>query len=50
MKRRRAVLVLAALVIAALVMAPRLRRYVAIDSCLDAGGRWDYDRGACERE
>lgn len=23
-------------------------REVAIDSCLDRGGRWDYERAACE--
>lgn len=22
--------------------------FIAIDSCLDLGGRWNYDRGYCE--
>ena len=25
-----------------------LRRQVDIDGCLDAGGRWNYERGWCE--
>jgi len=25
-----------------------VRRYIMIDSCLDHGGRWNYERGECE--
>jgi hypothetical protein len=36
-------------VIAAVVAAwPWLHKEVAIDKCLDAGGRWNYEAGECE--
>jgi hypothetical protein len=28
---------------------PKARRWMAIDSCLDAGGRWDYSANLCDR-
>jgi hypothetical protein len=35
------------LLLAALVIVPRVRRFVAIDTRLDHGGARDYDRNAC---
>ena len=26
----------------------RFRRFLLVDSCLDRGGRWDYNTGTCE--
>lgn len=47
MKRR---IILAALIAGALGMWAgwELQSFVLIDGCLDAGGRWDYQRGLCE--
>ena len=39
-------LVLFALV--ALVVVSRVRRFIAIDTCLDHGGAWNYGRSVCE--
>jgi hypothetical protein len=33
---------------AALIAVQWLRHQLAIDDCLDDGGRWDYDRNVCE--
>ena len=41
-----AVLVVAVL-LAVLLLAPRVRRFLAVDACLDAGGRYDYERDIC---
>lgn len=42
-------LLLAAVAVAALVASwPWLKTEVAIDSCLDAGGRWNYGAELCE--
>jgi len=38
-------LAVAVVVVAATIY---LRRELAIDSCLDSGGRWDYDAGVCD--
>jgi hypothetical protein len=27
----------------------RVSRFLQVDACLDAGGRWDYQRQQCER-
>jgi hypothetical protein len=44
---RRTILVIVA--IAILVSAGLWVRYqLAIDGCLDSGGRWDYDAGKCD--
>jgi hypothetical protein len=37
---------IAAVVVAAAIY---LRRELAIDSCLDLGGRWDYEAGVCDK-
>lgn len=42
-----ATVVVASLVVAAWFATPSIRRFVAIDSCLDHSGTWDYDTGAC---
>jgi len=44
-------LTLAAIVIAsiaAIAVFRELQRFVAVDSCLDAGGRWDDEGARCE--
>jgi hypothetical protein len=51
-RRRRVVLggialLFATLALALRVMAPRMRRYLTIDGCLDRGGSWDYERDVC---
>ncbi len=40
--------VLALLVLAAIGGGFWVRRFMLIDRCLDAGGRWDYERSSCE--
>jgi hypothetical protein len=40
-------LLFATLALALRVMAPRMRRYLTIDGCLDRGGSWDYERDVC---
>jgi hypothetical protein len=46
--RRKVVIALAIVVVAALLLAPRVRRFLAIDGCLDHGGAWNYERDTCE--
>jgi hypothetical protein len=41
-------LVLALFALAA-VAAPRIRQFILVDGCLDAGGRWDGAAFRCER-
>ncbi len=36
------------LALVALVIMPRLRYFIAIDTCLDHGGAWNYERNVCE--
>ena len=44
-----AILLIAALYFGSLFIAHDGNRdFLAIDACLDAGGRWDYERRACE--
>ena len=45
MRRLRLSIVAAALVLLVGILGHELR----IDVCLDAGGRWNYDRQVCER-
>jgi hypothetical protein len=49
MRTRTAVVLLIAVAIVSLTFGYWLRGFMAIDSCLDAGGRWNYERGFCER-
>jgi hypothetical protein len=49
MTRRRVILLIAALVLGlALLLWPRVRLFFQVDACLDAGGRWNHERAACE--
>jgi hypothetical protein len=43
----RIALLLAILVFVA-VYGQRIARFLEIDACLDAGGRWDYEECRCE--
>jgi hypothetical protein len=48
--RRRVVIVAAILiVVVGFWLFPTEQRWIAIDSCLDLGGRWDYSAGRCEK-
>lgn len=38
----------AIVLLALIVFAYWLKGYMAIDKCLDSGGRWNYDKGVCE--
>jgi hypothetical protein len=42
-------LILAVVVALALWWWPSARRWLAIDRCLDLGGRWDYAEERCEQ-
>jgi hypothetical protein len=33
----------------AVIAALWMKRFMAIDKCLDAGGRWNYEKGLCEK-
>lgn len=35
------------LLLALLLVVPRVRRFLAVDACLDAGGRYDYEFDRC---
>ena len=39
-------ILISAVIVAALVY---FRGQLAIDSCLDLGGRWDYERNVCDQ-
>jgi hypothetical protein len=41
------IIILAATVIALAVLLPGVRDFLAVDSCLDAGGVYDYAQGRC---
>lgn len=41
-------LMVAVAVALALLLLIAAYRFVQVDSCLDRGGRWNHDRGACE--
>jgi len=45
---RRWVVVTVLALVTALLVVPRVRRFAAIDDCLDLGGRWDYRRDVCD--
>ena len=36
-------------VVLILLVWPRLRLFVEVDSCLDAGRRWNHERATCEQ-
>ena len=43
-------MIVVALALALLILAwPRLRLFFQVDSCLDSGGAWNYERSKCER-
>ena len=31
------------------IVVPRAHHFLAVDACLDLGGRWNYERQICER-
>jgi hypothetical protein len=45
---RQNLLLLAVAAVAAVWLLPPAARWLWIDMCLDQGGRWNYDVGACE--
>ena len=47
--RFRRLAVLVALVVGALVCLLFVARFIAVDRCLDSGGRWNYEAVECER-
>jgi hypothetical protein len=50
-KRRRSAYIALALVAitgVGLYIAPRVRRFLAVDACLDRGGAWNYQNDTCE--
>ena len=42
-----AAVLVVALLLALLFLTPAARRFFAVDDCLDAGGRYDYERELC---
>ena len=40
-------IVLGAMLLASSVVVPYVREYSAVDTCLDRGGSFDYEKGAC---
>jgi hypothetical protein len=50
MKLRRIILLLLLLLLVVGIgfLGPWLSRYIKIDSCLDLGGRWNYQTETCE--
>lgn len=44
----RKILILAVVLILLIAGGIWLRKQLQIDSCLDAGGRWNYEEGVCE--
>ncbi len=50
MSRSARLLVFAVVAIAAAwLVVPRVLAFLAVDSCLDYGGRYDYERRRCDR-
>lgn len=47
MNSRRILIVVGVVIIAGMV-AWWLTRYLTVDSCLDRGGRWNYEKSDCE--
>ena len=48
MIRRTRLVMACALSVVALAGAVRVRHWLAIDTCLDAGGAWDHAAGECQ--
>lgn len=46
--KRRLILVATIAAMVGLYAGWELQTFFSIDGCLDAGGRWDYQRGLCE--
>jgi hypothetical protein len=44
----RKIIILAVVLILLMAGGIWLRKQLQIDSCLDAGGRWNYEEGVCE--
>jgi len=49
-KTAKALMAVAVLLVAAILIGPRIARFLAIDRCLDRGGAWDYGQGVCKGE
>jgi hypothetical protein len=45
---RIAIFVLLAIALVVVVFWPWFSKQIAIDKCLDAGGRWEYSQAKCE--
>ena len=45
---RLTILLMLAVAVLALWLAPKAARWLAVDRCLDSGGRWDTAQGQCE--
>jgi len=41
-------LVLLGVALATALFSPKVQRLLAVDDCLDAGGRWNYESDTCE--
>jgi hypothetical protein len=50
MQRKKKILLLLLIVILALFVLSWVKQFIAIDICLDRGGRWNYDKEQCELE
>ncbi len=51
MSRKKTVILWIVLLFVLLVsgyLFPHIRRFLAVDTCLDRGGRWDYEKNVCE--
>ena len=48
MKKKTKFILLFIVVVGLLASLPWLRTQLAIDSCLDSGGRWSYAKEVCE--
>jgi hypothetical protein len=48
--RSRWIIAIAVLAIAAVLLLPRVRRFLAVDRCLDSGGCWDRTRQSCRHD
>ena len=50
MTRASWLIVLILLAAAAILASPRVRRFLAVDSCLDSGGCWDHVEQSCRHD
>jgi hypothetical protein len=48
-RRTRLTIVVVVAVVLALWLVPKAARWLAVDRCLDSGGRWDDVGNRCER-